>query len=159
MAASDGFLLDVHQVTVHAWSARKRCHNTICVPVFALLASEGLSVEDVAVLKGNFAVAVRTHLVWQLGHGKESLKHLVDVCVLLCRDFKVCALFISTNQLLDLLVLHLPVKVSVALVAADDQRDVHVLLSFVAQTGLGLVDLALQALHLLKRVSVVQAEH
>ena len=115
--------------------------------------------EHVAVLQGNFAVAVGAHFVWQLGHGKESLKHLVNVSVLLCGYFKVSAMFVSANQLLDLVVLHFTVKVPVTLVAANDKRDVHVLLCFVSQTGLGLVYLAFQALHLLEGVSVVQAKY
>ena len=159
LAASDGFLLYVHQVTVHAGPARKRRHNPVRVAVFALLAPEGLPVEHLAVLHRHLAVPVGAHLVGQLGHGEESLKHLVHVGVLLRRDLEVGAVLVSADQLLDLLLLHLAVKVLVALVAADDQRDVHVLLGFVPQTGLGLVDLALEALHLLEGVSVIQTEH
>lgn len=159
LAASDCFLLDVHQVTVHTRSARKRRHNPIRVSVFALLVSEGLPVQNLAVLQGNLAVAVGAHFVGQLGHGEESLKHLVNVGVLLRRGFKVGAVLVSADQLLDLVVLHLAVHVPVALVAADDERDVHVLFGFVAQAELCLVNLAFQALHLLERVSVIQAEH
>ncbi len=68
-------------------------------------------------------------------------------------------MLVSADQLLNLFLLHLAVKVPVTLVAADDQRDVHVLLGFVSQAGLGLINLALQALHLLEGVSVIQAEY
>lgn len=68
-------------------------------------------------------------------------------------------MLVSTNQLLDLVLLHLTIKVPVTLVAADNQRDVHILLGFVTQAGLGLIDLALQALHLLEGVSVIQAKY
>lgn len=84
LAAAYSFLLYVHQVTVHAWSPCKRRHYSICVPVLALLVFERLPVENLAVLEGNFAVSVGAHFVWQLGHGEESLKHLVYVGVFLC---------------------------------------------------------------------------
>ncbi len=83
LTASYSFLLYVHQVTVHAGSPRERRHNPIRVPVFKLLVSEGLSVQDLAVLQGHFAVPIGAHLVRQLSHGKESLKHLVHVGVFL----------------------------------------------------------------------------
>lgn len=159
LAASYSFLPYVHQVTVHAGSPCKRSHNPICVPIFALLVSERLSVKNLAVLQGNFAVTVGAHFIRQFGHSEKILKHLVNVGVLLCWDFKVSAELISTNQLLDLVLLHLTIKVPVTLVAADDQRDVRVLFGFVSQTGLCLIYLAFQALHLLERVSVVQAKH
>lgn len=159
LASSYRLLLDVHQVAVDARSARERLHDPVRVPVLELLVSEGLSVQDVAVLQGDLAVAVGTHLVRELGQGEERLEHLVHVGVLLGGDLEVRAVVVAADQLLDLIVLHLPVKVPVALVAADDERNVHFLFGFVAQTRLGLVDLALQALHLLEGVSVVQAEH
>lgn len=159
LAASHCFLLYVHQVTVHAWPPRERRHNPIRVAVFALLAPEGLSVQELARLQGHFAVPVGAHLVGQLGHGEESLKHLVHVAVLLRRDLEVGAVLVAVDQPLDLLLLHLAAQVPVALVAADDQRHVHVLLGFVSQARLGLEDLALQALHLLEGVPVVQTEH
>lgn len=84
LSASYSFPLYVHQVSVHARSPRERRHDPICAPVFALLAFEGLPVEKLAVLQGNFAVAIGAHFVRQLGHGKQSLKHLVHVGVLLC---------------------------------------------------------------------------
>lgn len=159
LAAPHSLLLDVHQVTVHAGPPREGRHDPVRAPIFAFLVSEGFAVEQLAVLQGNFAVPIGTHFVGQLGHGKQCMKHLVHVGVLLCRDLKVRAVFVSADQLLDLVLLYLPIKVPVALVAADDQRDVHVLLGFVSQAGFGLVDLPLQALHLLKGVPVVQAEH
>lgn len=83
LTASHGFLLDVHQVTVYAGSARKRRHDPVRVSIFALLVSEGLSVEELAVLQGNFTVPIGAHFVRQLGHGKQRLKHFVHVGVLL----------------------------------------------------------------------------
>lgn len=102
---------------------------------------------------------VRAHLVGQFSHGKKSLKHLVDISVPFCRDLIVRTLFITSHQLLNLLILNLPVKLPVTLVPADNDRDIYVLFGFVFQAGLGLVNLTLQALHLLEGVSVIQTEH
>lgn len=143
LTASHGLPLYVHQVTVHAGSPRKRRHDPVRVLVLALLVSEGLPAQQLAVLQRNLAVPTGAHLVRQLGHGKQSLKHLVHVGVLLRRDLEVRAVLVSADQPLDLVLLHLAVKVLVALVAADHQRDVHVLLGFVPQAGLGVTDLVL----------------
>lgn len=115
--------------------------------------------ENLAVLQCDFAVSVGAHFIGKLCHCEESLKHLVDVDVLLCGDLEVSAVLVSTDQLLNFLLLDFTVKVSVTLVAADDQRDVHSLLGFVSQAGLCLVDLTLETLHLLERVSAVQTEN
>ena len=113
-----------------------------------------------AVLQGHLAVPVRTHLPGQLRHGEQGLKHLVHVGVPLGRDLEVGAPRVPGDQPLRLLLAHLPVKVgSVALVAADEDRRVHVLLGLVVQARLGLVDLALEPLHLQEGLPVVQAEH
>lgn len=161
LSASHGLPLDVHQVTVHAGPARERRHDAARVAVFALLAPEGLPVEPLAVLHRDLAVPIGAHLVRQLGQGEQSLEHLVHVGVPLGRDLEVGAVLVAVaaDQLLDLVLLHLSVKVPVALVAADDERHVHVLLGLVAQARLGLVDLALETLHLLEGLSAVQAEH
>lgn len=159
LSSSYGLPFDVHQVTVHAGPARKRRHDAVRVAVFALLISEGLPVEQLAVLQRDLAVPIGAHLVRQLGHGEQSLEHLVHVGVSLCRDLEVGAVLVAADQLLDLVLLHLAVKVPVALVAADDKRHIHVLLGLVAETRLGLVDLALETLHLLEGLSAVQAEH
>lgn len=162
LSASDGLPFDVHQVTVHAGPARKRRHDAVRVAVFALLVPEGLPVEKVAVLQRDLAVPIGAHLVRQLGHGEQSLEHLVHVGVPLSRDLEVGAVLVAAaaaDQLLDLVLLHLAVKVPVALVAADDERHVRVLLGLVAETRFGLVDLALETLHLLEGLPAVQAEH
>lgn len=159
LSASHGLPLDVHQVTVHAGPARKRRHDAVSVAVLALLVPEGLPVEQLTVLQRDLAVPIGAHLVRQLGHCEQSLEHLVHVGVPLGRDLKVGAVLVAADQLLDLVLLHLAVKVPVALVAADDERHVHVLLGLVAETRLGLVDLALETLHLLEGLSAVQAEH
>ncbi len=63
LAASYRLLFDVHQVTVHAWTARKRRNDAVRVAVLDLLVSEGLLVQNVAVLHGHLAMEVRAHLV------------------------------------------------------------------------------------------------
>lgn len=143
LTAPQSFLFYVHQVTMHTGSPCEGCHNPVCVSIFALLVSEGLPMKKLTVLQRSFTVPIGAHLVRQFGHSKQSLKHLVHVGVLLCRDFKVSAMFVSVNQLLDLVFLHLTVKVPVALVAADNHWDVHVLFGFISQAGFGLIDLAL----------------
>lgn len=159
LAASYRLLFDVHQVTVHAWTTRKRRNDAIRVVVLDLLVSEGLLAQNVTVLHGHLAMEVRAHLVRQFGEGKESLEHLVHVSVPLGGDLEVRALLVAGDQLLDLLALNFTAKLAVALVPADDQGNVHVLFGLVFKAGLGLVDLLLEPLDLLKRLAVVQTEN
>lgn len=163
---SNGLLPDVHEVTVHAGAAGKGGHDAVGFPaglpaplLQKLFALEGLLLQKFTVLDGDFAVEIRAHLAGQLGHGEEGLKHLVQAAVLFSRDLKVGALLgVGAHQLLDLPGVDLPVEVPVALVPADDQGDVHVLLGLVLQARFGLHDLLLQALDLFEGVAVVQAE-
>lgn len=159
LSASYRLLLDVHQVTVHARTARKRRNDAVRVAVLDLLVSERLFVQNVTVLHGHLAMEVRAHLVGQFGESKKSLEHLVDVSVPLGGDLEVRALLVSGDQLLDLLSLNFTVELAVALVPADHQGDVHVLFGLVFKAGLGLVDLLLEPLDLIKRLAVVQAEN
>lgn len=158
-AAADRLLLDVHEVAVHAGPARaRRDHAVRFADVLHLLALHRLAVQHVAVLHGHLPVQVGAHLVGQLGQREQRLEHLVHVLVALGRDLEVGALLVAGHQLLDVLLLHLAVELAVALVAADDQRHVDVLLDLVLQTRLGLEDLPLEPLDLLEGVPVVQAE-
>lgn len=74
---------------------------------------------------------VGAHLVRQLGQGEQSPKHRIDVLVALGGDLEVRALLVSGHELVDLLLLHLSVELSVAFVPADHKRNVNVLFDLV----------------------------
>lgn len=160
LVAPHGLLLDVHEVAVHARPPGEWRHNAVSVPALPeLLLAERLAAQYITVLQRHFAVAVRAHLIRQLGHGEERMEHEVDVGVALGRDLKVGAGLTTRQQLLDLLICDLAAQLSVALVATDDQRHVYVFFGLVFEARLGLKDLPLEALHLLEGVAVVETEH
>lgn len=145
---------------MHARSPRARRHHAVRLPdVLHLFVFQRLSLQHVAVLHGNLPVEVGAHLVGQLGQGEQSPKHGVHVLVALGGDLEVRARVVSGYKLIDLLLLHLSVELSVAFVPADYKRNVDVLFDLVFEARLGLEDLPLEPLNLLEGVSVVQAEN
>lgn len=166
LTASDGLLPDVHEVAVDAGPASKGGHDAVGFPspvsrgvLQELFPLEGLLVQKVTILHGDFAVQIWAHFVGQLGHGEERLEHLIQAAVLLGGDLKIGTLFrVLAQQLVDLSGFNLPVEVPVTFVPADDQRNLNVLLGLVFEARLGLQDLLLQTLDFLEGVPVVQAE-
>lgn len=121
LAATNGLFSDIHQVTMDTGSAGKWRYDAIGVSVLLhFFPFDGLFVQDLTVLDRDLAVEVGAHLAGQLGHGEETLEHLIQLGVLLGRDLKVGAFIVLSHQLLDLMGLDLSVEVAVALVAADD---------------------------------------
>lgn len=109
----------------------ERCHYAVCIaPIFELSVAQGLAVQHIPTLQGDLAVPVRAHLIWKLGHGEKCVKHAIDVGVALGRHLKVGAALVSCHQTFNLLVRNLSSELAVALVPADDQRNVCVLFRF-----------------------------
>lgn len=100
LSASDGLLPDVHEVAVDAGPASEGGHDAVGIPgpfpravLQELFPLEGLLVQQVTVLHGDFAVQIWAHFIGQFGHGEERLEHLVQTAVLLGRDLKIGTLF------------------------------------------------------------------
>lgn len=132
LPASYRLLLDVHEVAVYARSPCARRNHAVSFPdVLHLFVFQGLSLQHVAVLHGNLPMEVGAHLIRQFSQGEQSPKHRIDVLVALGGDLEVCALLVSGHELLDLLMLHLSVELSVAFVPADHKRHIDVLFDLV----------------------------